>query len=266
MVSRGADFDIRKITSRSGSKPRSLSVVHHSPAEEADEFSTDLESRIQDALTYSPSGYAMNAATAAAETVADLGRKVGGFLYDAVADTLGTVRAAATGQPPEDPGWFFGLTSDVAANLGSKLPTGTQKALGVAQDAPSAGYLETSDGRRYSLPVGQTAQDKGEKALTAATITAMTKARNDEAAAKNALLVERAKNKTSQENFNRQFALIETRAALEMEALRLNNARNKLALDRESAGKNAWGWGDGPSRIDTSDEQPARRVRSVSAF
>jgi murein DD-endopeptidase MepM/ murein hydrolase activator NlpD len=234
-----------------------------SPEEEAIGLSTDPGNPQAEPITWSPLAWIANQASAAADSLRKAGESIYDQLISEAKDLGSTLYAAATGQPPAEPGPLFNVASGIAETIFGQMPAQLQKKLTKDNGSNVAGYITLSDGRKIPVPKAEDTQGQGERALSDSLKAALRKADAQTAAAQIKAQVEHAKLQASQEQFAKTFALKERAAA---QAERLGNLQERaleLALERETASpaqRALWGR---PSTLSPEQAQTTRRVQAI---
>jgi len=253
----------RPPSSRASSRPRSLLVRRASPQEEALLMTSDLGDPQPEPVTWSPISWIASQATAAADVLTRAGQSIIDTVVADARDLGGLLWAAATGEAPAEPGPAFQFYTGLAESVNRLLPETVQKKLAGKSEDNIAGYVTTSDGRRFPVPKAIDPQSQGEKAQSQAISAALTKAKLDAAATQAKNRLEQQKLELTKDQWNRTFALKERASAQEAELRNLQIRAMELALERETASpaqRALWGR---PSTLSPETAETTRRVQAI---
>jgi hypothetical protein len=253
----------RPPSSRANSKPRAIFVRAMSPEEEYVGWTDEPGDPATAGLSWSPTSWVAEKATAAVDLLADAGLSILSGAVDFAKDLAGTMGAALTGQAPGTPGPIFETAAGVAESLGRIIPGALKKAIGITPEQTSAGWIQLPDGRKIAVPKAADPVAQGEKALGDTLRAALQKANLEAATAKAKNTLELRKLETSSDQWDQAFALKERQAG---QAERLGDLQIRaveLALERETTSQPQRALYGRPSTIDLTKEQPQKVVRAV---
>jgi len=253
----------RPPSSRAASKPRTLHVSPASPEYEYDYMTGDLGDPAAEVIGWNPIGAIADVAAAGVDILKKAGRSIITAVTSGATALGSTVYAAATGEPPAEPGVVFNIATGMAEGVNRLLPQTVQQKLGTENKTNVAGYITLPDGRKIPVPKAEDAQGTAERALSAAVRGATIQAQAAIAEAKIKADVERLKLQASTDQWQKSFALTERAAGQRERLTDLQIRAAELALERETASpaqRALWGR---PSTLAPQQAETTRAVRAI---
>jgi len=253
----------RPPSSRAASKPRTLHVSAASPEYEYDYMTGDLGDPAAEVIGWNPIGALADVAAAGVDILKKAGRSIINQVVYEAKDLGSTIYAAATGEPPAEPGVIFNTVTGMAEGVNRLLPQTVQQKLGTENKTNVAGYITLPDGRKIPVPKAEDAQGTAERAMSAALSAATTRAQAHIAEAKIKADIERLKLQSSRDQWEKSFALTERAAGQRERLTDLQIRAAELALERETASpaqRALWGR---PSTLAPQQAETTRAVRAI---
>lgn len=219
-------------SSRRKSLPTTIMVIPQSPDQEYAMWWGDPWTPEGTPPTLSPLSNLATKAEAGATALWNYGTRIIDKVIDTAKDLGSTVYAAATGEPPTQPGPIFEFATGLAGSAARTLPDTVQRKLGLNNQSNVAGYVTLPDGRKIPVAKYEDPAGQGARAQTDATMNALTRANQDLAIQHSKERIEMAKLRQQNDQWQQQFALVQRQAASQEELTKVQQEAAQIQVDR----------------------------------